>query len=91
MSLSIVFVSAGPAYTPLILHVNFSKLSIQTSNEVEPCFEKILEDEMVDILILAGHNHYYARAEKKWPSGKKTIHITTGGGGEPENVMMQQY
>jgi len=34
-------------------------------------------------IVFAGHNHYYARAEVSYGSGKKVYHITTGGGGAP--------
>ncbi len=37
-------------------------------------------------LVIAGHNHYYARARVVGTTGKVVQHVTTGGGGAPLDV-----
>lgn len=49
---------------------------------VQDYIEPLCETYGVDILF-AGHNHYYARAEVPYDTGKTVYHITTGGGGAP--------
>ena len=63
----------------VIMHEPLYSAAGRYDNEVEPCFEKLLKDCGVDI-VLAGHNEYYARAERYY-NGRRTRHITTGGGG----------
>ena len=69
----------------VVIHAPLYSAGGNHPNEVEPAFEELLGDQKMDMLVLAGHNHYYSRAEKTSSvATSKTIqHITTGGGGAP--------